>query len=297
MPGMDPIAPPPRPATAAADAGDWQVFFVRAVDPLEPDAHSPVAALRRAGVDALSLRVSELRGEAAETLAAPLAQARHIDRWLFSSPAAMRHLQRIDRATGGDLFGPGGILASRATSGCVFAPGPGTAEALASAGIAPVTVPAHGFDSEGLLALPALAAPLTGGIAIVTAPGGRGLLQETLAARGARVLSLHVYRREPAQPGPLELARLRASARPLLVATSSAALRRLPQALPGELFAQLRAQAPLVVASARIAAQAQELGFRDCRVAGSAMPDDLLATVRQVVGPERDAAGAPAPAP
>ena len=43
---------------------------------------------------------------------------------------------------------PAGLIA--------FAPGPGTALALADAGIANARVPASSFDSEGLLALPEL---------------------------------------------------------------------------------------------------------------------------------------------
>src|SRR5438445_2743844 len=65
-----------------------------------------------------------------------------------------------------------------------FAPGPGTAEALADAGIANVRVPTRSFDSEGLLELPELADVHGKRAIIFRGDGGRELLGDTLRARG-----------------------------------------------------------------------------------------------------------------
>lgn len=274
----------PADETGHMHVSPWQVFVVRAEDPLDDDTIGPIRALRDGGIDASGLRVLQLRALPAAAVQPALAVAHGARRWLFSSPAAVRHLKCIDARLGATLFAVDGALHQAARRGRVFAPGPGTAAALADLGVEPVQLPAARFDSEGLLALPALAAPLDGVIAIVGAPGGRGLLQQVLADRGATILSLHVYRREPALPSASERAALHDAAHPLLLATSLAALRRLPLALPRQLFARLAADAPLVVASERIAAAARAAGFRHCHVAGSAMASDLVTAIRRLGG-------------
>lgn len=76
-----------------------------------------------------------------------------------------------------------------------FAPGPGTAEALFAVGIADVRVPRERQDSEGLLALPELAAPAGKRVLVFRGDGGRELLGDTLHARGATVDYVTCYRR------------------------------------------------------------------------------------------------------
>lgn len=76
-----------------------------------------------------------------------------------------------------------------------FAPGPGTAEALAGVGVPGVRIPEHRYDSEGLLALPELADVRGKRVVVFRGNGGRELLVDTLARRGATVESVACYRR------------------------------------------------------------------------------------------------------
>ena len=77
----------------------------------------------------------------------------------------------------------------------IIAVGAGTSKALNEAGIREVIIPEQ-YNSEGLLALPALQDVASCKIAVVKGEGGRPLLIDTLKARGAEVDSLNVYVRE-----------------------------------------------------------------------------------------------------
>jgi uroporphyrinogen-III synthase len=85
------------------------------------------------------------------------------------------------------------LLAS-ARSATVYAVGPGTARTLTGLGAPPLHVP-DGQDSEALLALPGLAQVAGKKLLIVRGVGGRPLLADTLAARGAEVAYLECYER------------------------------------------------------------------------------------------------------
>ncbi|MEO6748340.1 MAG: uroporphyrinogen-III synthase [Casimicrobiaceae bacterium] len=76
-----------------------------------------------------------------------------------------------------------------------FAPGPGSASALTDLGVPDAAFPPARHDSEGLLALPALADVAGKRIVIFRGDGGRDVLGEGLRARGALVDYVACYRR------------------------------------------------------------------------------------------------------
>jgi len=150
-----------------------------------------------------------------------------------------------------------------------YAPGPGTAEALAAVGIGNVHVPSTTYDSEGLLALPGLA-DVRGKRAIVfRGEGGRELLGDTLRERGAHVDYVGCYRRAAPQSGAEGLLAALAGGRVHAVTlTSSEGLDNLLAAL-GDGGARRLAALPLFVPHPRIAAHAREHGLVATATAGS----------------------------
>jgi uroporphyrinogen-III synthase len=223
---------------------------------------------------ALSRRVRALGGvplslpglalRAADDPAATRAQLRAAlgdDLVVFTSPAAVRHAAAL------------AALRTRAT---VLAVGQGTARALRRHGVSRPLCPTR-QDSEGLLDHPLLQSLRGRRVALIGAPGGRGTLRRELAARGARLREVQVYRRVPPRLDRRHLAALQAlprSARVLL--SSQEALHNLREALPPAALARLCA-ATAVVSSERLAAAAGGAGFRRIVQAASALAEDMLA--------------------
>ncbi len=148
----------------------------------------------------------------------------------------------------------------------VFAPGPGTAEELTLRGVTDVEIPETSFDSEGLLALPALQADAVKGKHIVIFRGndGRELLREALVKRGATVDAITAYhRRAPNTPptGLLEL--LRAGTVNAISAMSSDAITHLVPLIPAIERDTLIFTLPVYASHERIAATARAAGFRN----------------------------------
>lgn len=144
-----------------------------------------------------------------------------------------------------------------------LAVGPGTVRALADHGVTGAIAPTERFDSEALLALPALAEAQVRNrqVVIFRGDGGRELLADTLRARGATVDCVACYRRRPPQEGaaPL-LARWRQGRLDAVTISSSEGLRNLVTGLDAVGLAYLRAT-PLFVPHQRIAESAQACGL------------------------------------
>ena len=106
--------------------------------------------------------------------------------------------------------------------------GQATADALQQRGVAVSAIPEQQFDSDGLLALPAFAAPLKKRIVIIRGRGGREYLAEALRQRGANVEYGECYSRDLPTAGATQLDQwLGDGAIDLVTVTSRAALRNL----------------------------------------------------------------------
>jgi uroporphyrinogen-III synthase len=139
----------------------------------------------------------------------------------------------------------------------VFAPGPGTAEALAAVGVAGVRIPLTTFDSEGLLALPDLQHVQGARVLIFRGQGGRELLGATLRERGALVDYVSCYRRAaPASGAEGLLEALREGRAHAITLSSSESIDNLLAAVGIEGRAMLE-QIPAFVPHPRIAEHAR----------------------------------------
>ncbi len=143
--------------------------------------------------------------------------------------------------------------------------GQGTAKALRQHKVEQVIVPGERFDSEGLLALPELQQVAGWHIAILRGDGGRELLGQTLASRGAQVEYVTCYQRRKPE---LDANEWQAAQPDVITVTSSEALAHLWQGL-GESAATLVRTATLFVAHPRIAEIAQSQGWRQVVIAAA----------------------------
>lgn len=133
--------------------------------------------------------------------------------------------------------------------------------ALAARGIGNVISPRERFDSEALLALPALQDMAGKKVIIFRGDGGRELLGDTLAARGASVEYLTCYHRDKPALDPAPLLALWNDGRlDAITVTSSEGLRNLWEMIGPLGHAWLR-KTPTFVPHARIAEQARTLGL------------------------------------
>lgn len=143
----------------------------------------------------------------------------------------------------------------------IAAVGRATARALEGRGVAGVIAPARGVDSEALLALPALCDVRGKRVVVFRGEGGREVLADTLAARGARVEYAECYRRgiPPLDPAPLMNAWSSGELHAFVV-TSSEGLNNLVTMI-GDAGARRLAATPLFVPHPRITQTAHTLGL------------------------------------
>jgi uroporphyrinogen-III synthase len=215
-------------------------------------AHQAAALVHmidEAGGAAFVFPALDIEALPAEALTAPLAHLRNADIAIFISPNAAQFGMAAIHASGG-----------LPVAAEVFAVGPGTARALREQGIRSVITPG-GHDSEALLALPQLQNVANKRVVIVRGVGGRALLADTLAARGAEVHFLECYRRvrPQADAAPL-LARWQAGGIDAVTVTSAETLRNLA-ALLGEPGRSLLAGTPLFAPHEKIAEAAHRFGI------------------------------------
>ncbi len=182
------------------------------------------------------------------------ARLAEFDLAIFISPNAVRFGMEAINAAGGL---PPNL--------CIATVGQGSAQALLQAGVLQIIVPQQRFDSEALLAMQEL--QQVGGckVVIFRGDGGRELLGDTLKARGATVEYATCYRRLKPQ---VDVTRLLQHLPDALTVSSSEALRYLDEMLEEQGRMQLGA-VPLFVPHARIAEQAETLGWKHVTITAS----------------------------
>lgn len=157
--------------------------------------------------------------------------------------------------------------------------GRATARALDRRGIT-VALRPDTANSEGLLASEDLQSVAGAHVLLVKGLGGRDLLLETLASRGAQVRPLHVYRRTRGEPGAQARAELHAALvgvepRVVVVVTSAEVLDALLQ-LVDDGDAELLRSRPLLLPGPRVAATARQAGWRGAIVEAATAEDAAM---------------------
>ena len=143
----------------------------------------------------------------------------------------------------------------------VAAMGKSSERELARFGLSTVIAPVGRFDSEALLELPEMRQVAGQRVVIFRGDGGRELLGETLAARGATVEYVACYRRGKPALDAAPLLKLWARGElDAITATSSEGLRNLFE-MVGSSGQTWLSTTPLLVPHARIAEAAAELGL------------------------------------
>ena len=152
-----------------------------------------VAAIEAAGGRSIAFPVIEIATRSTQEIEAELAGRADPDIVIFISRNAVEH----GLAWSGDA--------------AIAAVGPATAAAIEAAARVVDICPASGFDSESLLAEPALRDVRGKTVRIIRGNGGRELLATTLRERGADVDYLEVYarRRPDYEPAEIEAVRRR----------------------------------------------------------------------------------------
>lgn len=158
-----------------------------------------------------------------------------------------------------------------------FAIGRTTALAFHTVSHLPVRYPLDRETSEVLLQLPELQNIAGKRALILRGNGGRAVLGETLAARGAKVEYCECYQRNARiYDGTEEAFRWRERGITTLVVTSGEMLRQLYALVPEWYRNNWLLHCQLVVVSERLAILARDLGWQDIRIADNADNDALL---------------------
>ena len=212
-----------------------------------------------------AMEIDDVSDPAAERA---IEQLQAYDLAIFVSPTAVQKALPLVRSR---REWPAGLRAA--------AVGAASRRELERHGIKAVVSPEEGADSEALLALPELGNVSGKRVIIFRGVGGRELLGDTLAKRGAKVDYAACYRRSPPRGdfGPLAKAWAQGGV-DALTCSSSAGLENLLRAL-GEPAGTWLSATPVFVPHERIAQAARRLGAREIRVCG---PGDEQ-TVRELV--------------
>lgn len=241
-----------------ADLQGWTILSLR------PSGEHTSLRRAAAGLGARVIAVSPLTLRAIVAGDA-LDRALAADRIVFSSPAAVRFAG-----------------AQRSLAPCntrvVLAVGAGTAAALAAQGIDAV-YPHQQMTSEGLLALPEMHHLQALTVGLITAPGGRGLLADTLRQRARHLQVAEVYQRAARTIGADVWARLASASAPLAIMLSSGEALDIVLGQCPDAVREVLDTAVVVAASARLQRHAAQAGFERVVGAANARPTAMLAAL------------------
>lgn len=234
----------------------------------EHQADELAAAIDARGGNAIRFPVLVIEPRAEAAIRGDSEQLEKPDIAIFVSPNAVQHgLEYADNAA-------------------IAAIGPATAAAISSAGRTVDIVSASGFNSEHLLAEPALKDVEGKIVRIVRGQRGRELLADTLRSRGATVDFLAVYERSTPAYSTTEIAaleaRLQAEEVDFTTVMSAESLRNLVALLPESCLDHL-AETRLVTPAARVIKEALELlpGIPTTLAQGPQVDDMIRAMVEQ----------------
>lgn len=185
---------------------------------------------------------------------------------------------------GGDLLGQRRDLR-------IAAIGRATAQALNVAGHRVSVIPGAGSDSESLLASTELQHMTGQRVLIVSGRGGRELLGETLASRGAEVVRAEVYERQPAHPSRDTLERVEELWRHGGIGVYTATSGELLEALVAILTPRCRElmhSTAMLTGAARVSERAARLGLGSPVILARAPDDEALVEALVAWHAERD---------
>jgi len=151
-------------------------------------------------------------------------------------------------------------LALEQSQASCFAVGQRTASALAAAGFSAVCP--ERADSEGLLALPALADVAGESVLLVKGEGGRQLLAETLSTRGAQVMEYCCYRRDQEPVDAQAFCQRLSSTETVIFQANSVETLDYLEAILSAGRCLARDRAVVAVPSVRVASVARERGWQ-----------------------------------
>lgn len=163
-----------------------------------------------------------------------------------------------------------------------FALGEGSARALQKSGVTHIAIPSDGNQSENLLSMPEFQNVKGRHIGLITAPGGRGLIEATLLERDAIIQVANMYRRVHLPIEERELESLRHLTPPFAVLCSSQEVflsfwQQVDTALQKKL-----AQGLWVVSSIRLQGILHAANIPQTTVSPSPSPDAMLAHLEHV---------------
>lgn len=163
-----------------------------------------------------------------------------------------------------------GKIATLQKISCI-AVGKATYAALTNFGVNSVLLPAEGFNSEAILAMPELQLLTGQSCLIIRGVGGRELLADSLISRGATVDYLEVYKRELPISDCQEVVRqIKDGQLSAILIYSGDALKNLMQLLGKESIRNNLLKINLVVISQRVKILAKQLGFKKIIIANEA---------------------------